>query len=85
MVLEVRRGVTILQARVLMNATEVWEAPSALNDGVTLGVNQRYFDQLVKAGFLMARTQGKRTRYAITPAGREFAIYLERLEQVYED
>jgi len=82
---EIKRGVTVLQARILINATDAWEAGSALNDSVTLAGREEHLIQLVKAGFLLSRTHGRRTQYKITPAGREFAFYLERLERAFEE
>lgn len=78
-------GLTPFEARVLCNATTEPRAASALNDGVTAGGREHTLDALVAAGFLLRRrVSAKRIGYVITPAGAEFAAYLERLDAARE-
>lgn len=79
-----RPAVTGLQARALLNATDTPRSASALNNGQTTGARTHLIDDLVRAGYLTRHARGRHLKYAITPAGREFSAYLQRLEAVRE-
>lgn len=75
-------GVTPLQMRLLLNAalSPDPQTASALNDGLTVSGRGHMVAHLVRAGFLARESERKRPKYTITPLGREFAEYLQRLE-----
>lgn len=77
---------THYQAELLMNALDAHEPQTAhaLTACTSGGVRTRRVGELTRAGFLTPHKPGRHTRYTLTPAGRELAEYLRRLEAARE-
>lgn len=75
------------QAELLLAACEAHEpltVPALTSATMDAGRSERV-RELARAGFLIPSRHGPHTRYRITPAGRELAEYLRRLEAARED
>ena len=80
--------VTYFEAELFLNALTTPEPATAyaLSGGMTVSGSRRArLDAYVRAGFLTAHPGPRQPHYALTPAGREFAQYLHRLEMARED
>lgn len=69
--------------RIMLNVGDAPTAASALNDGFTASALRDHMDALVACGFLRRATKGFRATYVWTPAGREFAESLDRLNTAF--
>ncbi len=85
--LAVPPAVTAYERDLLIAALHVTEPQTAYRlAGATVGGPRRQrLAAYLKAGFLIEHRRGRHVTYTITPAGRELAEYLSRLEAARED
>ena len=82
-----RFTVTYFEVELFLTALTTPEPATAyaLSGGMRVGGPRRArLDAYVRAGFLTAHPGPRQPHYALTPAGREFAEYLQRLEMARE-
>ena len=69
--------------RIMLAVSDTPTVVSTLNAGFTGTALTTHVDALVRAGFLLQHGKKKRRKLTLTPAGRELAEQLTRLNDAY--